>query len=241
MTSQRQPHAPTDLESRKHKGLKIERLLRLDHLKGDLRLLEIGTGSGGISSYFGCHSSSKFIVESVDVNDLRLTKEGYRFHLIKDTTLPFPNNSFDIVISNHVIEHVGDGRAQLQHLHEIRRVLKNDGIGYLAVPNRWMLIEPHYRLIFLSWLPRKLRSGYLKLSGRGNFYDCEPLEAGELEKMLQHAELHGENLCAEALVETLKIERPSNHLTKLVEKIPTSFIRLFSPIIPTLIYNIRRS
>ena len=66
-----------------------------------------------------------------------------------------------------MIEHVGDESAQLHHLAELRRVLSKAGIGYLAVPNRWMVVEPHYRIAFLSWLPRGWRSPYLRLLGKG--------------------------------------------------------------------------
>src|SRR3546814_9833619 len=69
--------------------------------------------------------------------------------------LPFADDSFDVVLSNHVIEHVGEQPEQLAHLSELRRVLTPGGIGYLAVPNRWMLVEPHYRLAFLSWWPHR--------------------------------------------------------------------------------------
>ena len=92
--------------------------------------------------------------------------------------MPFANASFDLVITNHVIEHVGEVNEQLQHLKEIARVLSSTGQCYLAVPNRWMLTEPHYRLKFLSWWPKKCRSSYLKLMGKGEFYDCEPLGVG---------------------------------------------------------------
>ena len=37
----------------------------------------------------------------------------------------------------------------MKHLREIRRVLRRDGLAYLAVPNRWALVEPHYRLALL--------------------------------------------------------------------------------------------
>jgi len=37
--------------------------------------------------------------------------------------------------------------------------------------SRLALIEPHYRLPFLSWLPRPLATAYLRLSGRGSSYE----------------------------------------------------------------------
>jgi SAM-dependent methyltransferase len=38
-------------------------------------------------------------------------------------------------------------------LDEVWRVLKPGGLAYLACPNRYSLVEPHYRLPFLSWFP----------------------------------------------------------------------------------------
>lgn len=146
----RQPHAVTDLASRRFKALKIERLLGLQHFPLPIRLLEIGCGSGGIAHYFATHPSLQCIVTAVDVHDNRQVHDGYIYHSVQGVQLPFEDQQFDVVISNHVIEHVGDTAAQLVHLQEIRRVLTSTGKAYLAVPNRWMLTEPHYRLKFLS-------------------------------------------------------------------------------------------
>src|SRR3546814_5510744 len=112
--------------------------------------------------------------------------------------LPFADDSFDVVLSNHGIEHVGEQPVQLAHLAELRRVLTPGGIGYLAVPNRWMLGEPHYRLAFLSWWPHAWRSPYLRLMRKGKFYDCEPLQLGQLETMLDEAGFRYRNICIEA-------------------------------------------
>lgn len=45
--------------------------------------------------------------------------------------IPFPDESFDVVLCNHVLEHVTD---DLQALREIRRVLKPGGYAILQVP-----------------------------------------------------------------------------------------------------------
>ena len=50
-----------------------------------------------------------------------------------DENLPFRDDSFDLVISHHVIEHVND---QLAHLLELKRVLKPEGRLYLGCPNK---------------------------------------------------------------------------------------------------------
>lgn len=237
----RQPHAVLDLPSRKLKAMKIERLLDLDSRPGPQRVLEIGVGSGGISHYFGTHPSGRFNVVGVDVVDSRLVDDGYHFIAITNTSLPFPDASFDVVISNHVIEHVGDDDAQAHHLSELRRVMRDDGIGYLAVPNRWMLVEPHYRLAFLSWLPKRLRDPYLRISGRGHRYDCEPLRLPELESLLETSGLLGRNLCISALRHTLEIERPTSLATRLAKWIPESLLHSLRGVIPTLIYRLEKN
>ena len=138
-------------------------------------MLEIGTGSGGIAHFFGSAGSMGWDVEAIDVEDVRRVTGGYRFTLVDDVMLPFADASFDVVVSNHVIEHVGDARQQARHLEELARGLRPGGVGYLAVPCRWMLVEPHYRLPFLSWLPQRAADLYVRLAGKGDYYDCQPL------------------------------------------------------------------
>ena len=236
----RQPHAVLDLPSRSWKAEKIARLLELASRKQPIRLLEIGTGSGGIAHWFAHHPQLRCEVVAVDVCDNRQLHEGYAFQQVESVDLPFEEVSFDVVISNHVIEHVGDAQAQARHLPEIRRVMKPDGVGYLAVPNRWMLTEPHYRLKFLSWWPHGWRTPYLKLMGKGDFYDCEPLEMRQLERMLDAANFRHRNLCINALRQTFEIERPRARVTQALRRIPDVLLKPLRSIIPTLIYRIER-
>lgn len=232
----RQPHAALDIMSRKQKAKKIELLLGLDNECGPLRLLEVGCGSGGICHYFGTHFSGRYEVHAVDVKDSRTIFDGFSFKVIKDTLLPYPDAIFDVVISNHVIEHVGDATAQLQHLQEIRRVLKPGGIGYLAVPNRWMLVEPHYKLAFLSWLPVGWRSPYLRLFRDAEYYDCRPLELRETEILLDNAGFIFQNRCVQGIRAVLEIEGAKNIFRKLIAILPDSLLSWMNSVNPTLIY-----
>ncbi len=234
----RQPHAVLDLPSRRHKALKIERLLGLASRAEPLHLLEIGTGAGGIAHYFGTHPTLPCKVTAVDLHDNRQVHAGYDYVAVQGVELPFDDARFDVVISNHVIEHVGDDTAQHAHLREIRRVMKADGAAYLAVPNRWMLTEPHYRLKFLSWLPRPWRSPYLRWSGKGDFYDCEPLQLKQLERMLAAVGFSYRNLCIQGWRETFAIERPAHWSNRLLRYVPDVLLKPLLPIIPTLIYRL---
>lgn len=238
---ERLPHAVLNLDSRYLKARKIELLLSMDTIPEPIKLLEIGAGSAGIAYYFANLSNTQYKVTAVDVLDNRLATEGFEFQLVEGTILPFQDETFDAVISNHVIEHVGDLKAQMEHLDELKRVLKKNGIGYLAVPNRWMLIEPHYQLIFLSWLPKRFRSPYLRLSGKGKYYDCEPLQKHEIESMFNQVNLKYKNLCISALRLTFDIEMPNSLGARILKLIPDSILKLFFPIIPTLIYSIKKS
>lgn len=47
------------------------------------------------------------------------------------TSIPFPDDSFDVILSSHVLEHIPDDRAAMA---ELRRVLKPSGWALLDVP-----------------------------------------------------------------------------------------------------------
>lgn len=236
-----QPHAVLDLASRARKALKIERLLGIQPGPNTLNLLEIGTGSGGIAHYFAHHPDIRCQVTAVDVVDQRQVVDGYEFRLVDSTDLPFDDGNFDIVISNHVIEHVGSVGEQRHHLTEMRRVMRTNGVGYLAAPNRWMVIEPHYRLAFLSWLPKSWRSSYLRLMSRGEFYDCSPPSLAELEHMFHDAGLSYQNLASRALHELIKIEGFTGPLPRLLGVLPDPAIDRLGALMPTLIYGLAKS
>lgn len=177
-------HAITDQRSRNEKARRIEEILTAE--LGSLAskdLLDIGTGAGVIASYFQRVARS---VISVDVVDERIVQD-FEFRQVGSEALPFEAERFDVVVSNHVIEHVDN---QLEHLREIRRVLRDNGLCYLATPNRYWPLERHYRLPFLSWLPRSAGTAYVRLARCGVTYDVQPLGSGRLHWLAEHAGLN---------------------------------------------------
>ena len=232
----RQGHVVLDLDSRVLKGRKIERILGLDAALAPVRLLEVGTGSGGIAHFFATGARQRHRVNAVDVTDTRQITEGYDFTLVDSIRLPFDDASFDVVLTNHVIEHVGDTHEQLGHLREIRRIVKPGGQVYLAVPNRWMLVEPHYRLAFLSWWPRAWRSSYLRLMGRGSYYDCEPLTRKEVEVLSTAGGFKPTNVSVQAFRAMDDIEVVGGFSARIARWIPDRILHALEPIIPTHIY-----
>ena len=88
--------------------------------------------------------------------------------------LPFPENTFDLVLSHEVLEHVQDDRAAIR---EIFRTLKPGGRLILFCPNRGYPFETHgfywrgkYRfgnIPLINYLPRSWRD---KLAPHVNVY-----------------------------------------------------------------------
>jgi hypothetical protein len=73
--------------------------------------------------------------------------------------LPFADDSFDVVVSNSVIEHVGTWTRQKAFAEEVRRVGRR---LWIQTPAREFFIEPHLVAPFIHWLPRETQRGLLR-------------------------------------------------------------------------------
>ena len=81
-----------------------------------------------------------------------------RFHFVHGDARnlsQFADASFDVVVSNSVIEHVDDQKAMA---HEVMRVGKR---FYVQTPNRWFPVDPHYLVPLFHWLPRRMQIALL--------------------------------------------------------------------------------
>lgn len=70
------------------------------------------------------------------------------------TSLPFPDQCFDLVFSNSVIEHLGSSEAMERFAAEIRRTGRR---YFVQTPDAACPLEPHLYTPFLHWLPRPAR------------------------------------------------------------------------------------
>jgi SAM-dependent methyltransferase len=102
-------------------------------------------------------------------------------------SLPFADASMDLVVCSQVYEHVID---QPGLASEIERVLRPGGICFFSGPNRLAVLEEHYWLPFLSWLPRPLAHGYMRLFRRGKQYDAYPLFYWQIRALWKNFEIH---------------------------------------------------
>lgn len=82
----------------------------------------------------------------VDVDDAVLSNEGVdeRHHVQPNDKLPFPDNTFDLVVSDWVLEHLDDPDF---FAREMERVLKPGGWLCARTPNKWGLTAIVARLV----------------------------------------------------------------------------------------------
>jgi hypothetical protein len=73
--------------------------------------------------------------------------------------LPYQDNSFDIVFSNSVIEHVGTFERQKDFAREARRVGRK---LWIQTPARSFFIEPHLLTPFIHWFPLSVQRRLLR-------------------------------------------------------------------------------
>jgi SAM-dependent methyltransferase len=105
-------------------------------IRRGIEVLEIGSGTGallhelrqrGISAS-GVELRQAFIDQAREwYGDLPLTR-------VSGIALPFPDRSFDVVMSFDVFEHIPDSDA---HLDEVWRLLRPGGAYLMQTPNRW--------------------------------------------------------------------------------------------------------
>lgn len=84
---------------------------------------------------------------------------GFEMVCATGCELPFSSQSFDIVFSNSVIEHIADPDARRRFAEEVRRVGKS---YWVETPNRWFPVEVHLWMPLLHFLPRRWQEGIVR-------------------------------------------------------------------------------
>lgn len=141
----------------------------------DFKILDYGCGQGRIVTRMrerGLDASGcdVFYGGAEHVKSISPDLMGSVIRVIEDGRTPFPDEQFDLVVSNMVFEHVEDLDAVLR---EIRRVLKPGGELLALFPDRGTWREGHCGIPFVHRFPRGsgLRLNYVlawRLAGFGS-------------------------------------------------------------------------
>ena len=112
---------------------RIEKLIEAAEIKESDKILEVGCGAGHI-----LEKISKGKLYGIDISEIQIERTrkrmGDKVELKKapGENIPYEEKFFDKVLCSEVIEHVIDPREVLK---EISRVMKDDGILSLSIPN----------------------------------------------------------------------------------------------------------
>ena len=139
------------------------------------RILEIGAGVGLALTVanlrYGAEAFGIEPAETEYAGTLALAGDILEYHGLPRNSvqggvgekLPYPDNTFDAVISSNVIEHVQNPE---QVIDESLRILKPGGILQFIIPNYGSWWEGHYGVLWLPNMPLWLGKLYVRLYGR---------------------------------------------------------------------------
>jgi SAM-dependent methyltransferase len=147
------------IEVREYISSKESRVLELGCGRGIavIQLHREGYSAKGYEVEGGYPKSSKNLCQEVGIDWDSLFDIGGA-----DSRLPYENNSFDLVWTDQVLEHVEDLNF---FLSEVKRVLRPGGIFWARFPSKFNLIEPHSGILMFSYsLAMFLGPMYLKYS-----------------------------------------------------------------------------
>lgn len=176
-----------DNEPRRRKGITVVKVCQ-DFLQTEdlskLTLLDVGSSSGIIDDVLAEYFQQVFGIDidepAVAYAKQTFNKPNLHFATGDAMNLQQEDDSIDVVVCSHVYEHVPDAARMFR---EIYRVLKPGGFCYFSGNNRVMVMEPHYRLPFLSLLPRPIAHLYMRITGRGRYYHEQHFGYWSLKKL----------------------------------------------------------
>jgi len=129
----------------------VRRFTRLDSSFA----LDVGAGRGKISELIG--NALKIPIVAVDIDPTLL--KGLRTAVITPIVtdahhLPFRDNTISLVCLISILEHLAEPDLAIK---EVSRVLKDDGMVVVQLPNLQWFIEPHTKWPLLYFMPSTFR------------------------------------------------------------------------------------
>ncbi|KEI91197.1 MerR family transcriptional regulator [Clostridium botulinum] len=116
----------------------ISELSNLDLKRSNIKILELGCGDASLWNKNFNHIPSNWDITLTDFSEgmlkdakknLREKRSRFNFKIVNAESIPFEEESFDVVIANHMLYHVPNINKALK---EINRVLKSEGILFAS-------------------------------------------------------------------------------------------------------------
>jgi ubiquinone/menaquinone biosynthesis C-methylase UbiE len=132
-------------------------------------ILDVGATSDQVydfSNYLEAWYPYKSRITAVGIDDAKFLEDlypGITFLKADGRDLPFADETFDVVHSSAVLEHVGSRENQMQFIRELTRVARR--AIFMTTPNRWFPVEVHTVLPFVHWLPAPWFRAFLRQLG----------------------------------------------------------------------------
>ena len=153
---------------------------------GACRILDLG----GEPAYWGLFDRAfleRSRVHVTLVNPQAFSVDDPMFTAVTGDACDLPqwgDNSFDLVHSNSVVEHVGDWPRMEAFAREVRRLAPR---YYVQTPYFWFPVEPHFSAPFFHWRSEQSRARSL-MKRRHGFAERAP-DMGQAMRDVQHARL----------------------------------------------------
>jgi ubiquinone/menaquinone biosynthesis C-methylase UbiE len=151
-----------------------QRFLKATDIQPQDTLLDVGATSDRSylsSNYVEAWYPHKIHITAIGLDEsaafLGALYPGLTFIVANGLDLPFADESFDIVHSSAVLEHVGSRENQARLIAECARVARKS--AFMTTPNRWFPIEFHTSLPLVHWLPKPAFRALMRRTGRSFF------------------------------------------------------------------------
>ena len=184
--------------SRRFRAQRFQRFVELLRLDATTRILDVG---GWPSIWLGTGFEAQVTILNLVLPEHRPPPftwvEGDACDL-----RGFADQSFDVIYSNSVIEHVGDRAQQQRMADEVRRVGRR---YWVQTPHRHFPLEPHFLFPFFQYLPRGPRHvvarhwpwSFARLLKLDPIYEADHiwlLDRPQLQALFPDARLHDERV-----------------------------------------------
>ncbi|MFH2146189.1 MAG: class I SAM-dependent methyltransferase [Candidatus Omnitrophota bacterium] len=161
----------------------LDLIIKKYSLRDSFKILDVGIGAGKTTSLFKTKRNKIIGVDIVDHRDARYVN-NYDFKLESGLGLSFTDESFDLVVSFDVIEHVEDAH---RFIKEMIRVLKVGGKILVGTPSR-LRISNLARMMLGKKISFPRYYGTSKESG--DIVHVQEYTAEELKKIIEGCEVN---------------------------------------------------